>query len=127
MRRLSLSLATGLARVVGAAGAVVLAAGNAAADTTICDQYGSTTIDGGAYIVQNNRWGTSATQCISVSSTGFRITQEEGVNATNGSPTAYPSVYWGCHYGACTPGFNPIQASSSQFAGIRPSGAMGYR
>jgi hypothetical protein len=126
MKGLSLSLATGLALIVGAAGAVALAAGNAAADTTICDQYGSATVSGGAYIVQNNRWGTTATQCISVSSTGFKIIQQDGVNPTNGSPTAYPSVYWGCHYGNCTPGFNPILANSSQFAGISTSVSMSY-
>jgi hypothetical protein len=126
MKGLSLSLATGLALIVGAAGAVALAPGNAAADTTICDQYGSTTVSGGAYIVQNNRWGTSATQCISVSSTGFKIIQQDGVNPTNGSPTAYPSVYWGCHYGNCTPGFNPIPANSTQFAGIGTSVSMSY-
>jgi cellulase/cellobiase CelA1 len=107
------------------AGALVAHAGPATADTVLCDQYASTTIQG-AYIVQNNRWGTSATQCISVTSTGFRVTQEDGVNPTNGAPTAYPSVYWGCHYSACTPGFTPIQASSSAFAGISTSVAMSY-
>lgn len=114
------------ALLAGGAVTAVLTASPAVADTTICDQYGSTTIQGGAYIVQNNRWGTSATQCISVTSSGFRIIQQDGVNATNGSPTAYPSVYWGCHYGACTPGFSPIQASSSQFGGISTSVAMSY-
>jgi len=108
------------------AGVTVTQASPAAADTTLCDQYSTTTIQGGAYIVQNNRWGTSATQCINVTSTGFRITQQDGVAATNGAPTAYPSVVWGCHYGACTPGFSPIQASSSAFSGISTSVSMSY-
>src|SRR4051812_29875920 len=101
-----------LAMVAAAtAGTVVAQAGPATADTQLCEQYASTTIGGGAYIVQNNRWGTTATQCISVSNTGFRITREDGVAPTNGAPTSYPSVVWGCHYGACTPGFSPIPVS----------------
>ena len=44
-----------------AAGSIVAVAlgGTASADTQICEQFGSTTIQG-RYVVQNNRWGTSA-------------------------------------------------------------------
>lgn len=88
------------------------AAGPIGADAVICDQYGSTTIQG-RYTVQNNRWGTSATQCIDVSGSGFRITQADGSVPTNGAPKSYPSVYFGCHYGNCSPGTNlPRQISS---------------
>ncbi len=81
------------------------------ADTQICDQYGSTTIQG-RYVVQNNRWGTTATQCINVTSSGFQITQADGT-ATNGGPKSYPSVFNGCHYTNCSPGTNlPAQLSS---------------
>ncbi len=125
MRRLSL-LAAGLALILGAVEIGAVTAIPAAADTTLCDQYGSTAIQSGAYIVQNNRWGTSATQCIGVSSTGFRIVQEDGVAATNGSPTGYPSVYRGCHYGNCTAGFSPVAANSAKFAGIGTSVSMRY-
>ena len=48
------------------------------------------------------------------------------MNPTNGAPTAYPSVYWGCHYGNCTPGFAPLPAGSSQFAGLNTSVSMSY-
>jgi glycosyl hydrolase family 12 len=93
------------------AGSLVATAGQAQADTTICDQYGSTTIQG-RYVVQNNRWGTSATQCINVTSTGFRITQQQGSAPTNGAPVSYPSVFLGCHYGNCSPGSTlPMQVS----------------
>ncbi|MBM0276765.1 GH12 family glycosyl hydrolase domain-containing protein [Micromonospora tarensis] len=85
--------------------------GNASADTQICEQYGSTTIQG-RYVVQNNRWGTTAQQCINVTSTGFEITTLNGSSPTNGAPTAYPSVFFGCHYTNCSPGTNlPIQVS----------------
>ena len=96
------------------AGAVVTAfavAGPAAADTQICDQYGSTTI-GGRYVVMNNRWGTSAQQCINVTGTGFSITSQQGTGNTSGATVSYPAVYLGCHYTNCSPGTNlPIQVS----------------
>jgi hypothetical protein len=84
-------------------GAITVPTGSATADTTICQQYGSTTIQG-RYVVQNNRWGTSATQCINVTSTGFQITQQQGSAPTNGAPLSYPSAFLGCHYTNCSPG-----------------------
>ena len=111
--------------------AAVAAAQTATADTQICDQYGSTTIQGGRYIVANNRWGTSSTQCINVTSTGFSVTQADGSTATNGAPKSYPSVYYGCHYGNCsasgdvlTP--NGMQASNPNFNSISTSVNMSY-
>ncbi|MFD7933999.1 cellulose binding domain-containing protein [Streptomyces sp. NPDC059755] len=92
--------------------ALLTTASAAQADTTICEQFGSTTIQG-RYVVQNNRWGTSETQCISVSDSGFRITQADGSVPTNGAPKSYPSVYNGCHYTNCSPGTNlPAQLST---------------
>ncbi|MEH0818599.1 MULTISPECIES: GH12 family glycosyl hydrolase domain-containing protein [unclassified Micromonospora] len=96
-----------------AAGSLVAVAlgGTASADTQICEQFGSTVIQN-RYVVQNNRWGTAAQQCINVTSTGFEITTQNGSNPTNGAPTAYPSVFFGCHYTNCSPGTNlPIQVS----------------
>jgi len=88
-----------------AAGAlsVVTPTGAAQADTRICDQYGSTTI-GGRYVVMNNRWGTSAEQCINVTGSGFSIASQRGTGNTSGAPVSYPAVYYGCHYGNCSPG-----------------------
>ncbi|MFF4845314.1 GH12 family glycosyl hydrolase domain-containing protein [Streptomyces collinus] len=98
------SLAT-LAALLGTAPA-------AHADTSICEQFGSTTIQG-RYVVQNNRWGTSRTQCITATDAGFRITQADGSVPTNGAPKSYPSVYNGCHYTNCSPGTAlPAQLSS---------------
>jgi Glycosyl hydrolase family 12/Cellulose binding domain len=91
---------------------LVTVAGSAQADTLICEQYGSTTIQG-RYVVQNNRWGTSATQCINVTSNGFQVTQADGSVSTNGAPKSYPSVFNGCHYTNCSPGTNlPAQLSN---------------
>ena len=98
--------------LAGAGVTAFVVAGPAQADTQICEQYGSTTI-GGRYVVMNNRWGTTAEQCINVTSTGFSITSQQGVGSTSGAPVSYPAVYYGCHYSNCSPGTNlPMQLSS---------------
>ncbi|MEU4244367.1 cellulose binding domain-containing protein [Actinoplanes sp. NPDC026619] len=111
MRRAIRAIAA-LGLLAGSAVTAFAVAGPAAADTQICDQYGSTTI-GGRYIVMNNRWGTSAEQCINVTGTGFSITSQQGVGNTSGAPVSYPAVYLGCHYTKCSPGTNlPMQVSA---------------
>ncbi|MEU4776940.1 cellulose binding domain-containing protein [Micromonospora sp. NPDC023633] len=110
MKRPLRALAAAALLATGSIVAVALG-GTANADTQICEQYGSTTIQG-RYVVQNNRWGTTAQQCINVTDSGFEITTQNGSNPTNGAPTAYPSVFLGCHYTNCSPGTNlPIQVS----------------
>ncbi|GGR84231.1 glycosyl hydrolase family 5 [Streptomyces humidus] len=94
------------------------------ADTTICETYGSTTIKG-RYVVQNNRWGTSATQCITVTDSGFRIAQADGSVPTNGAPKSYPSVYNGCHYTNCSPGTN-LPARLNSISGAPTSISYSY-
>ncbi|MET9508639.1 cellulose binding domain-containing protein [Streptomyces flavidovirens] len=92
--------------------ALVTTAGPAQADTLICDQFGITTIQG-RYVVQNNRWGTSATQCVNATATGFELTRADGSVPTNGAPKSYPSVYNGCHYTNCSPGTSlPMRVNS---------------
>ncbi|MFI7347510.1 cellulose binding domain-containing protein [Streptomyces sp. NPDC049936] len=86
-----------------AVAALVTAAPPARADTTICEPFGTTTIQG-RYVVQNNRWGSSATQCVTATDSGFRVTQADGSVPTNGAPKSYPSVFNGCHYTTCSPG-----------------------
>ncbi|MET9699931.1 cellulose binding domain-containing protein [Streptomyces sp. NPDC006529] len=84
--------------------AALLSATSAAqADTTLCEAYATTTIQG-RYVVQNNRWGTGESQCVAVTDTGFRITRADGSVPTNGAPKSYPSVFNGCHYTTCSPG-----------------------
>jgi hypothetical protein len=70
----------------------------------LCDPYGSVRIQEGRYTVQNNRWGATTEQCIAVTTTGFSITSSTHDKATDGSPAGYPSIYEGCHFGACTAG-----------------------
>ncbi|MFB8771776.1 GH12 family glycosyl hydrolase domain-containing protein [Streptomyces broussonetiae] len=114
------TLLTALATVV----ALLTAAPAAQADTLICEQYGSTTIQG-RYVAQNNRWGTSATQCINVTDTGFTVTQADGSVPTNGAPKSYPSVFNGCHYTNCSPGTN-LPAQLSTISSAPSSISYGY-
>lgn len=108
-----------LARVVtaallaGGAVGVSLAAAQPAHAATVCDQYG--TVVAGNYIIMNNRWGTSATQCISTTANGFSITQQDGTGNLSGAPVSYPAIYLGCHYGNCSPN-SPLPAQISSFS-----------
>ncbi|NMO34452.1 glycosyl hydrolase family 5 [Streptomyces sp. GMY01] len=92
-----------LLTVLAALAALMTITPAAHADTQICDAFGSTTVQG-RYVVQNNRWGTDQTQCITATDSGFRVTQADGSVPTNGAPKSYPSIYNGCHYTNCSPG-----------------------
>ncbi|GGU44003.1 GH12 family glycosyl hydrolase domain-containing protein [Lentzea flava] len=102
-----------LAAVTAVAGLVVaFGPPEATAATTICEKFGSTKIQGGRYVVENNEWGASDGQCISVSDNGFTITSGNHNVPTNGAPAAYPSIYAGCHYGNCSSGSGlPLQVN----------------
>lgn len=102
-----------LAALTAVAGLVVgFGPPEATAATTICEKFGSTKIQGGRYVVQNNEWGANDGQCISVSDNGFTITAGNHNVPTNGAPASYPSIYAGCHYGNCSSGSGlPLQVS----------------
>lgn len=104
--------------------ALLAVAPAAQADTLVCEQFGSTTIQG-RYVVQNNRWGTSAPQCVTATDTGFRLTQADGSVPTNGAPKSYPSVFNGCHYTNCSPGTN-LPARLSGIASAPSSISYGF-
>jgi chitodextrinase len=105
----------------------VLGAGPAGADVVICEKYGSTPIQGGRYVVQNNNWGDDTTQCINVTDTGFSVTTASHDKPQNGAPGSYPSVFAGCHYANCSSGSGlPMQASDSRFNSIQTSVSMSY-
>ena len=117
--------------VVGFGLTSVVTAQTATADTQVCDQYGSTTIQGGRYVVQNDRWNTSQAQCVTATTNGFVLSTADGGVSTYGAPKSYPSIFFGCHYGNCstsgdilTP--SGLQASSAAFSGISTSLSMSY-
>jgi hypothetical protein len=118
------ALAGALLTSLVALAALLTGASSSHADTTICEEFGSTTIQG-RYVVQNNRWGTSATQCITVTNSGFRIAQADGSVPTNGAPKSYPSVFNGCHYTNCSPGTN-LPARLSSISGAPTSISYSY-
>ncbi|MGW0332689.1 GH12 family glycosyl hydrolase domain-containing protein [Streptomyces sp. NPDC003011] len=120
VRGLCGALLTALATVA----ALVTAAPAAQADTTLCEQYGTTVIQG-RYVVQNNRWGTGATQCVTATDTGFRLSQADGSVPTNGAPKSYPSVFNGCHYTNCSPGTS-LPARISGISSAPSSISYGY-
>lgn len=131
MRRRFTILAMSGVLAVGLAAGATTAAAPAVADTQLCEQWATAPIEGGRYIVQNNRWGTSATQCLNVTSTGFSVIQADGSVPTNGAPKSYPSVYYGCHYGTCSTSGNilspnGVQASDPVFRTITTSVRMTF-
>jgi cellulase/cellobiase CelA1 len=92
-----------------------------------CEKFGTLSIQNGRYNVQNNVWGADTAQCVDTTSSGFTVTQANHNKPTNGAPAAYPSVYFGCHFGTCTTGSGlPVQASTSTFAGLNTSVTMTY-
>jgi len=68
--RMRVAAMSSLILVVSGVG-IALAVPASAATGQICIQYGTTTQ--GNYVVMNNRWGTSATQCINVTTSGPRL------------------------------------------------------
>ncbi|GAB2846834.1 hypothetical protein GCM10027176_58190 [Actinoallomurus bryophytorum] len=74
------------------------------AATQLCGATQTTVVNGGEYIAQNNVWGATTPQCISVSGTSFTVDSAGHANATNGAPASYPSLFKGCHWGQCTSG-----------------------
>ncbi|TDP97775.1 GH12 family glycosyl hydrolase domain-containing protein [Labedaea rhizosphaerae] len=115
--RASRGLRTALAVVAtGAAAASVLVLGTApasAATVSDCTQWGTTELQGGEYTYQQNEWNSTDTQCAAIdTSTGAWTITNAGFNLSGGAPATYPSVYKGCHWGACTAGSGlPIQVS----------------
>jgi chitodextrinase len=99
-RRRLLTIATAGLLTLGAVATSLIIAQPASA-VVICEQFGSTTA--GDYRIMNNRWGTSATQCINTTANGFTIQQQDGIGNFSGAPTAYPAIYLGCHYSSCSP------------------------
>jgi hypothetical protein len=60
-------------------------------------------VDGGVYAVQNNEYDSGASECLAAgASGGFTVTRSAIANSATGTPGGYPSIYRGCHWGACT-------------------------
>ena len=114
-----------------------LAGGTAArAATNLCQsQTGS--VSGGTFIVQNNEWNSSASECVTTDGNAdFTVANSSISNSTSGAPGGYPSIYQGCHWGNCSAGgltSTPIQVSNltagkvtTSWSTTQPGGSNDY-
>jgi hypothetical protein len=106
-----------------------------AATTTLCQE--QTAPVGGSYIVQNNEYDSSASECVTTDGNAdFTVANSAISNSTSGSPGAYPSIYQGCHWGNCSTGglsTTPIQVSNltagkvtTNWSTTQPGGSSDY-
>lgn len=133
--RSALAIAAALA-VVAAGGAAFGISGAQAATTSLCQEQ-TAAVAGGSYIVQNNEYDSSASECVSTDGNAdFTVANSSIANATNGSPGSYPSIYQGCHWGSCSSGgltATPVQVSkltpgqvTTSWSTTQPGGSSAY-
>ncbi|NOK81472.1 MAG: cellulose-binding protein [Chloroflexi bacterium AL-W] len=73
--------------------------------TQLCGKYDSVDVKSSGktrFIVQNNIWGASTSQCMAVTGSSFKSTSANHNKSTSGPPASYPSIYKGCHWAKCT-------------------------
>jgi cellulose 1,4-beta-cellobiosidase len=91
------------------------APGNAASPALLCGQAGwpEAQVDGGAYVVQNDEWNSTAPECIATNGESqFTVTSSSIYEPAYGDPGGYPSIFSGCSAGVCTAGNKmPIRVS----------------
>src|SRR3984885_12598807 len=99
--------------MLAASGVFAAAAAPAqAATTTLCNSQ-TAAVAGGAYTVQNNEWNSSAPECVTTDGNADFTVANSSINLSGGAPGGYPSIYKGCHWGACTSNSGlPIPVSS---------------
>jgi cellulose 1,4-beta-cellobiosidase len=87
----------------------------AAPAATLCGQAGwpQTPVEGGAYVVQNDEWNSTAAECITTDGHAqFTVASSAIREPASGAPGGYPSIYSGCSAGVCTAGNKmPIRVS----------------
>jgi len=86
----------------------------------LCGRWDAREVAGGRYRVINNVWGAETAQCIKVGlETGnFTITRAGHDNGND--VAAYPAIYFGCHWGACTNNAG-LPRRVQELAGVRTS------
>jgi hypothetical protein len=131
------TLALTAAAVIGAAcitAVVAPAVGSQEAAATLCRTQ-TRPVTGGSYTAANDEWGSGAPECITTGgNAAFTVARSAIHNATNGAPGGYPSVYKGCHWGACTAGSGfPVQVArlrpgtvTTSWSTSQPGGSSAY-
>src|ERR1700691_4467585 len=128
--------AAALLLTLGAAVAGPASGSAQAATTTLCQEQ-TASVSGGTYIVQNNEYDSSASECATTDgSDDFTVADSSIDNSTDGSPGAYPSIYQGCHWGNCSSGglsAHPVEGSSltpgavtTSWSTTQPGGGSDY-
>jgi hypothetical protein len=118
--------AAALALVPGLSAQATAAPASPAAVTN-CQPQGSVSLAGGEYTLQNNEWNSSAPQCVTATTGTAWSVSTANFNLSGGAPATYPSIYKGCHWGACTTNSNlPIQVSklasaTSSWSTVQPA------
>jgi hypothetical protein len=93
------ALALGTGALTGAT------ADGARAHTAKLCGYQTAAVAGGGYTVQNNEWGSSASECITTNGHAqFRVANSAISDPSDGAPGGYPSIFTGCHWGNCSKG-----------------------
>ncbi|WP_020574150.1 GH12 family glycosyl hydrolase domain-containing protein [Actinopolymorpha alba] len=69
---------------------------------TLCGSTQRKLVDGSRYAVLNNVWGATTAQCIRVQGRTFTVARTGHNKPPNGPNAANPTMYTGCHFGACT-------------------------
>jgi len=139
MTRSRSALATGAALllVIGCVIAAIAVGTSARAATSTLCQEQTASVSGGTYIVQNNEYDSSASECVTTDGGADFTVANSGIsNSTSGSPGAYPSIYQGCHWGDCSSGgltASPVEVSSltagkvtTSWATTQPGGSSDY-
>ena len=83
--------------------------------TTLCANQTAATNDG-QDVIQNNEWNSTSPECITTGGgDDFSVANSSISSSTSGGPGGYPSIYNGCHWGACSGGTiakNPVQEAA---------------
>ena len=117
MKRLSrLSSSVSIRRILFTL-SVLLGAGAVRAQVVnTCAQYDTVAVEG-RYNVQTNYWNPGpcpGTQCLAINTNSGAFTVTGNITCSS-SVGSFPSIYYGCHYGNCSPGSNlPMQVSNLQ-------------
>ena len=134
--RSALATTAALLLTLGGVVAALIGGSAHAATTSLCASQ-TAPVGGGTYIVQNNEWNSSASECVSTDGNAdFTVANSSISNGTSGAPGGYPSIYQGCHWGNCSSGgltANPIEVSNlttgkvtTSWSTTQPGGSNDY-
>jgi cellulose 1,4-beta-cellobiosidase len=86
-----------------------------AATTSLCASQ-TASVGSGSYIVQNNEYNSSESECVTTNGNADLTVANSSIdNAIGGPPGAYPSIFQGCHWGDCSSGGlskDPVKVSN---------------